>query len=103
MIVLPEHWDSPTDREDAALRLTAVKDLVQRETLELGILRSLYRRVRPRAGASDVSADLAETMGKAAYVTACVVGEAKVERANLRRWITVFDKKAERSALEGAD
>lgn len=99
MIWIPEHWDSPTDREDAEQRLEAVVDLIRRETVELRILRALYRRVRPLAGASDVSREQAETLGKAAYVSACMVGEAKLERANLRRWLTV-DKKVAAAASE---
>ena len=94
MIWIPEHWDSPTGRDDASSRLDAISELIRRQTIELRILRSLYRRVRPLAQASDVSHEQAETLGKAAYVAACIVGEAKLERANLRRWLTVDRKVA---------
>jgi hypothetical protein len=56
------------------------------------MIRGLYRRARSLAPNGEEAAARAETFGKSAYVTACLIGEAKQERANLRRWITCFDK-----------
>jgi hypothetical protein len=85
-------WVRPKDRDEARLRLATGNASIRRYVLEIRMLRNALADIRPHMRETPTQYDIAETLGKAAFVDALLVAELKRERASLRRWITNYDK-----------